>query len=98
MSFLIYYAIPSIDTTLMLRFAVEEDESSNENHFSLNHHSTVNTLVAEADQEDRFVFLHAPLMPAQTHLYKPMVELVVDLVILLLHQVSIVAEAVAEEV
>ena len=58
-------------------------------------HSTVVGLVVAADQEDRLVFLHVPLMPAQVHLFKPMVELVVDLVI---HQVLIVVEAAAEEV
>jgi len=52
-------------------------------------------LVVEADQEDRLVFLHVPLMPAQVHLSKPMVELVVDLVTL---QLLIVAEVAAEEV
>ena len=40
----------------------------------------MNGLVVEVDREDRLVFLHVPLMPAQVHLFKPMVELVVDLV------------------
>ena len=51
--------------------------------------------MVEADQEDLLVFLHVPLMPAQVHLYKPMVELVVNLVTL---RLIIVVEAVVEEV
>ena len=51
--------------------------------------------MVEADQEDLLVFLHVPLMPAQVHLFKPMVELVVDLV---QHILIIVVEAVVEEV
>ena len=58
-------------------------------------HSTVVILVAEADQEDRLVFLHVPLMLAQVHLFKPMVELVANLVI---HHFPNVVEAVVEEV
>ena len=52
--------------------------------------------MVEADQEDLLVFLHVPLMPAQVHLYKPMVELVVDLGST--QVVQIVVEAVVEEV
>ena len=51
--------------------------------------------MVEADQEDLLVFLHVPLMPALAHLYKPMVELVVDLITL---RLVIVVEAVVEEV
>ena len=51
--------------------------------------------MVEADQEDRLVLQHVPLMPALAHLYKPMVELVVDLV---QHILIIVVEAVVEEV
>jgi len=63
--------------------------------FHLHHHSTVAILVVGADQEDRLVFLHVPLMLAQVHLFKPMVELVANLVI---HHFPNVVEAVVEEV
>ena len=59
-----------------------------------NLYSTADILVVGADQEDQLVFQHVPLNPAQVHLSKPMVELVVDLVILL-HQNLIVVEEVA---
>jgi len=55
----------------------------------------VANLVVEVDQEDRLVFLHALLMRAQAHLYKPTVVLVVDLVTL---RFLNVVEAVVEEV
>jgi len=57
----------------------------------------VGTLVVVVDREDRLVFPLVPLMSARVHLFKPMVEMVVDLVSQ--HQLlTIVVEGVVEEV
>jgi len=81
-----------IGIVTLLHSAAHNSLFFNSSHYN---HSKVELLVGEVDREVRLVFLHVPLILAQVHLFKPMVELVVNLVI---PSIPNVVEVVVEEV